>query len=187
MGRYANVPQCKDPPGGTQPVPSPSYFRKNLEDILAVARKSGIKVLLSTVATNLKDCPPFASLHPRSFSTDQQNVWDGFYQAGVNFEAAGQFNEAIEQYRKAAQLDLPMLTFNIVLGRLTSGKRISRRPAKISNPPGIRRVLVSCRFRNQLQHNFPQSKQARRRDPPGCRAKVERSQPGGHDGQGTVL
>src|ERR1035438_5025937 len=38
-------------------------FAANLRDIDAVARRSGSQVLISTVATNLKDCAPFASLH----------------------------------------------------------------------------------------------------------------------------
>jgi hypothetical protein len=39
------------------------HFQKNLEAILDTASASGARVLLSTVASNLKDCPPFASLH----------------------------------------------------------------------------------------------------------------------------
>ncbi len=37
-------------------------FRKNLADILRAGRSSGAKVILSTVAVNLKDRPPFASV-----------------------------------------------------------------------------------------------------------------------------
>ena len=37
-------------------------FEKNLDDILNTGTGSGAKVLLNTVAVNLKDCPPFASL-----------------------------------------------------------------------------------------------------------------------------
>jgi tetratricopeptide (TPR) repeat protein len=36
-------------------------FEKNLRDIVGCGLDSGTKVLLSTVAVNLKDCPPFAS------------------------------------------------------------------------------------------------------------------------------
>ncbi len=37
-------------------------FEKNLDDILRAGTRSGAKILLNTVAVNLKDCPPFASL-----------------------------------------------------------------------------------------------------------------------------
>jgi tetratricopeptide (TPR) repeat protein len=37
-------------------------FQKNLDDIIRAGLDSGAKVLLNTVAVNLKDCPPFATL-----------------------------------------------------------------------------------------------------------------------------
>jgi tetratricopeptide (TPR) repeat protein len=37
-------------------------FEKNLSDLLAVAREHGIKTVLCTVAVNVRDCAPFASL-----------------------------------------------------------------------------------------------------------------------------
>ena len=36
-------------------------FQRNLQDILAVAKDCGAKVILNTVAVNLKDCPPLGS------------------------------------------------------------------------------------------------------------------------------
>ena len=37
-------------------------FKRNLADILEAGRRSGAKVLLNSVAVNLKDCAPFASI-----------------------------------------------------------------------------------------------------------------------------
>src|SRR6185436_19557376 len=37
-------------------------FQRNLESIVEAGRRSGAKILLSTVAVNLKDCPPLASI-----------------------------------------------------------------------------------------------------------------------------
>src|SRR5204863_9000208 len=37
-------------------------FERNLADIVQVGLGSGATVVLSTVAVNLKDCPPFASV-----------------------------------------------------------------------------------------------------------------------------
>ena len=39
------------------------HFRENLEDILAMGRRAGVKTLLCSMSANLKDCPPFASLN----------------------------------------------------------------------------------------------------------------------------
>src|ERR1022692_4255380 len=38
-------------------------FEQNLRDTVEIARSSGARVIVSTVAANLKDCAPFASMH----------------------------------------------------------------------------------------------------------------------------
>src|ERR1017187_10316549 len=45
-------------------------FDANLRDTIAVARKSGARVIVATVATNLKDCAPFASAHRENLKAD---------------------------------------------------------------------------------------------------------------------
>src|SRR4051812_41966858 len=40
-----------------------SHFDQNLRELLTVGRRHGVKVLVGTVASNLKDCAPFASVH----------------------------------------------------------------------------------------------------------------------------
>jgi hypothetical protein len=45
------------------------HFRRNMRDIIAVARDSGARVLISTVPVNLKDSAPFASLHRADLKT----------------------------------------------------------------------------------------------------------------------
>ena len=44
-------------------------FKGNLEDILHVAYQADVPVILSTVAVNLKDCAPFASIHAAGLDT----------------------------------------------------------------------------------------------------------------------
>jgi tetratricopeptide (TPR) repeat protein len=81
------------------------HFRNNLEDIVRLGRKAGVKIILSTAASNLKDCPPFASLHSMQLSGTQKNAWDQLYQEGRTLELSGKFSEAIDRYSRAAQLD----------------------------------------------------------------------------------
>ena len=81
------------------------HFEKNLEDILQMASASGSKVLLSTVVSNLKDCPPFGSLHGPEFREGQDHKWDELYQAGIMAEKAARYEDALAHYQKAAQLD----------------------------------------------------------------------------------
>ncbi len=80
-------------------------FRKNLADILKAARRADVPVLLSTVGSNLKNCAPFASLHAATMTDAQQTEWNGYYETGKSFEAAGQYPEALAEYAKAAALD----------------------------------------------------------------------------------
>ncbi len=82
-----------------------AHFAANLADILRVGTRHGVKLVVSTVASNLKDCAPFASLHRPGLTEAQLQDWDRCYQAGVAAEEAGRPAEAVEQYRQAAQLD----------------------------------------------------------------------------------
>src|SRR5579864_135133 len=52
-----------------------SNFEANLRDTVEVGRASGARVIVSTVATNLKDCGPFASMHRDGLTPDQLRTW----------------------------------------------------------------------------------------------------------------
>jgi len=79
-------------------------FAANLHDIVAVARRSGAQVLISTVATNLKDCAPFASLHREGIREDELRSWEGLVQRGADLESAGSYAEALKLYLSAADI-----------------------------------------------------------------------------------
>jgi tetratricopeptide (TPR) repeat protein len=80
-------------------------FARNLRDIVNAAGGSGARVLLSTVATNLKDCPPFASLHRDGLSSEALREWTSFVEHGAELENARSFAEALNSYAAAAKLD----------------------------------------------------------------------------------
>jgi tetratricopeptide (TPR) repeat protein len=82
-----------------------SHFRHNLEDIIKTAQKSGAKTIVSTVGVNLKDCPPFASMHKAGLDEQQKQKFDDFYQAGLKLEKLRDFSGAIEKYLAAAKID----------------------------------------------------------------------------------
>jgi tetratricopeptide (TPR) repeat protein len=77
----------------------------NLHDIVSVARGSGARVVLSTVATNLKDCAPFASLHREDLGQDALRSWEELVQRGAAFESAGAYADALKLYSAAAEID----------------------------------------------------------------------------------
>lgn len=80
-------------------------FRRNLEDILRAGVRARARIVLCTVACNLKDCPPFASLHRAGLAGPARAAWERAFQSGVKAEAAGQDAAASDFYRRAAQLD----------------------------------------------------------------------------------
>jgi tetratricopeptide (TPR) repeat protein len=80
-------------------------FKGNLEDILRAAHQADVPVILSTVAVNLKDCAPFASIHAAGLETNQVSAWNQIYQQGIDLETAGSFAEALAKYQQAAKID----------------------------------------------------------------------------------
>lgn len=93
------------------------HFERNLKDISRVARKSGAKIIFCTVVSNLKDCPPFASLHKPSLTEMNKKNWDKIYQQGVTNEADDKYSEAVERYLAAAGIDDYYADLQFRLGR----------------------------------------------------------------------
>jgi tetratricopeptide (TPR) repeat protein len=89
------------------PRMEPAYrnFAGNLKDIAEAARSSGAHVLLSTIATNLRDSAPFGSLHKPGLGTEALQSWSALVQQGTAQEAAQSYAEALKYYRSAAQID----------------------------------------------------------------------------------
>lgn len=81
------------------------HFERNLKDILATARRRGIKVAVSTVGVNLKDCAPFSSQHDPRLAPDALERWTRLYQQAVQAQQAARFAQACELFQQAAQLD----------------------------------------------------------------------------------
>src|ERR1700685_954383 len=82
-----------------------SNFEHNLRDTIAVARNSGARVIVSTVATNLQDCAPFGSLHRENLAADDLRSWSTLVQQGAEQENAGSYVEALQSYHAAASID----------------------------------------------------------------------------------
>jgi tetratricopeptide (TPR) repeat protein len=80
-------------------------FQRNLSDILAEARRKDAKTVVSTVASNVKECAPFASLHRSDLTGSDLEKWDRLNQKGIEAQQAGHLAEAAEQYHQASQID----------------------------------------------------------------------------------
>ncbi|HUT23982.1 MAG TPA: tetratricopeptide repeat protein, partial [Sumerlaeia bacterium] len=93
------------------------HFERNLSDICRQAVKSGAPVIVSTVGANLKDSPPFASLHRADLPEDQLRQWEGAYREGVALEEEWKRAEAIGRYLEAEAIDPEYADLQFRLGR----------------------------------------------------------------------
>ncbi len=80
-------------------------FERNLDDIVTAGLDSGAKILLNTVAVNLKDCPPFASLTNSSLPAASHAEFDQLFAGGCADEAQTNFAGAVLKFGQAEQLD----------------------------------------------------------------------------------
>ena len=80
-------------------------FERNLADIIDTGLDAGAKVVVSTVASNLKDCGPFASDHRPGLAPSELSRWDTLYQAGVRAQLAGRTPEAVNSFQQALAID----------------------------------------------------------------------------------
>jgi len=80
-------------------------FESNLRDTIAVARGAGARVIVATVATNLKDCAPFASAHREGLAPDALRSWNELVVQGTELENSRSYAEALKIYLSAAQID----------------------------------------------------------------------------------
>lgn len=93
------------------------HFQRNLQDICYLACKSGTKIIFSTVPCNLKDSPPFASLHRPELTEAEKKNFDELYQRGVEYEMEGDYAQAVEYFLKAAEIDSYYADLQFRLGR----------------------------------------------------------------------
>jgi tetratricopeptide (TPR) repeat protein len=61
--------------------------------------------VLSTVAVNLRDCPPFASRHRAGMGKEDGDRWQALYRAGIELQDSTRWAEAMAQYEEAARID----------------------------------------------------------------------------------
>lgn len=93
-----------------------AQFRRNLESMLDAAESAGAPALVATVATNLRDTPPFGSQHARELTGADADRWNAAVQRGIELQAAGRYREAISTYREALALDAGFAAIQFRLG-----------------------------------------------------------------------
>src|SRR5215471_14319904 len=92
-------------------------YEDNLRDTIRVAQAVGAKVIVSTVATNLKDCAPFASLPREGLSPADIWMWSIFM-------TVAQYQWAIAQNPDDGMLHLRFGTFLFLYHRAAAAEQI---------------------------------------------------------------
>ena len=100
-------------------------FQANLDDMVQVARRAGAKVLLCTVASNLKDCSPLLSIHRADLAGVDLAAWTTAFQRGRLEWRLGEEAPALRDLTVAARLDPRYAETAFLLGKLelAAGRR----------------------------------------------------------------
>ena len=80
-------------------------FARNLDDIVQAGLGSGANILLNTVAVNLKDCPPFASLTNAKLSAGDTAAFEKLFSEARGAAAQNDLAGGAEKFAAAAILD----------------------------------------------------------------------------------
>jgi tetratricopeptide (TPR) repeat protein len=80
-------------------------FARNLRDLLDVAQRTRIPVLLSSVACNLRDCAPFGSSQTEHLHGKSVTEWKNACDEGTKNANSGNFSAAVKSYQKAVELN----------------------------------------------------------------------------------
>lgn len=80
-------------------------FAANLEAMVQCGLASGAGVILNTVAVNLRDSPPFASVHAEALPAETRQRFEALFQAGIKAQTAGDWTNAAAWFGQALELD----------------------------------------------------------------------------------
>jgi len=81
------------------------HYEDNLDAICSAAGRADAAVALCTVGANLRDWRPFASRNRADLSDAERGQWNALYETGKQHEERGAWQEALEHYRQAADID----------------------------------------------------------------------------------
>jgi tetratricopeptide (TPR) repeat protein len=81
------------------------HFEVNLGDIIHQAAIARAGVVLCTVPTNIRSCPPFGSQHARGLPAEAITRWRKLFDEGRQLHKNKRFDEATQKYQAASEID----------------------------------------------------------------------------------
>jgi tetratricopeptide (TPR) repeat protein len=136
----------------TSPLMKYAYtnFDSNLRDTITASQNAGARVIASTVATNLKDCAPFASQHREGLSQADLQKWSSLVEEGGRLESAGDYAQALQVYRQASAIDDQYAELEFRIARCLEKTGETRQAARYF---ALARDLDTLRFRADSRIN----------------------------------
>lgn len=111
-------------PENIYPNNSPAYtenidfLKENTEKILEIAKENHIRVLFCRPAGNLKDFPPYVSLHLKKITAEQEKAFDELYKKGIAAQESGRIADAAAAFEQAYAMDDTYADLNFRLGTI---------------------------------------------------------------------
>jgi tetratricopeptide (TPR) repeat protein len=98
------------------------HFEANLSDLTRLAARKGVPTIVVTVVANLKDCPPFQSLHRPGLEGVDLERWKAAEESGRKLWEAGLGEGALVALRSALSLDPEFAETHYILGKILEEK-----------------------------------------------------------------
>ena len=102
-------------------------FRENLREIVRESKKQNVKLLLSTLVSNLKDQPPFISAFSRTVDKFSQNRLETKLLTARVLSSEGKTNQALAVVEKIARIDSSAADLHFYRGQMFLKNGQSRR------------------------------------------------------------
>jgi tetratricopeptide (TPR) repeat protein len=125
-------------------------FEQNLKDIIETGRQAGVRVFLGTVASNLKDCAPFSSVHRDGLSPGEAAEWNRLYKQALEFKESGRLAEALALLEQVSRIDDSYAQLRFAFGECCLALHQPRRAAEHFTAA---RDLDTLRFRADSRIN----------------------------------
>ena len=97
-------------------------FSANLADIVDCARRSGVRVVLSTVAVNVRDCSPFGSRHRPGLSDADLGAWKREFEAAETSLDLGATDRAEAAAAGALAIDPEQADTQFLMARILDAR-----------------------------------------------------------------
>jgi tetratricopeptide (TPR) repeat protein len=122
-------------------------FQENLSDVVRYGTRSGAHVIVSTVAVNLRDCPPFASQQRRALNLSERMRWQQLWTNALAAESNGQWTEAAASFAEAEKVAGVTSTHAELRFHLARCAEAAREPARAATEFNRAKEFDTLRFR----------------------------------------